>query len=266
MPKSNVIVVTPIYKETLSVNESIALRHSYGILAAHDIWFICPEGMNIAFYESNFPQVKYVFFPPMFFQSASTYNSLMLSELFYVYFSAYTHMLIVQTDAIVFADHLEYWTNSCFDYVGAPWRHGMVVEIPEMDSPFAGERVHMNVGNGGFSLRKIQSCAQVLRELSVIVDRIMVNKDVYVRVERTSLVNEMSINANEDIFFALAGQISCNFIVPNPVHASHFSFEYEPRRHLALINKLPMGAHAWERTDKDFWLQVFAELGIAGII
>lgn len=268
MSTPNVVVITPIYKETLSVNESLALRHSYGVLAARDIWFVCPEGLDTAFYEANFPQVKYVFFPPTFFQSAVAYNSLMLSELFYVYFASHTHMLVVQTDAVVLADHLDYWTNTGFDYIGAPWRHGMVVEIPDdlENCSLAGEKVHVFVGNGGFSLRKIQACAEVLKELAPIVNRIMFNRDVYVKVERSSAINELSINANEDIFFALAGQVSEHFMAPNPIRAAHFSFEYEPRRYLQLINKLPMGAHAWQKTDKEFWLSVFEMLGIAGMM
>lgn len=257
MSSDSVVVVTPIYKQKLTGNEEIAMRHSFNVLSSHDLWFICPEGMDTLFYQYAFPHVKYVFFPGEFFHSPSTYNKLMMSELFYEYFSNYAYMLVLQTDAIVLRDELAYWVKKPYDYVGAPWGEDYSVKIPEIESPFSEEAFLVRVGNGGLSLRKIRSCADVLRELSAIVDRIFYYQDMLV---------EEKYFVNEDVFFSLAGQMSCNFFVPNRICASHFSFEYDPRKWLRLIGRLPMGAHAWERSDKKFWLEVFAGMGINGVV
>lgn len=257
MSSKSVVVVTPIYKKEFEGNEEIAMRYSYNVLSSYDIWFICPSSLDVAYYQRAFPQVKYVFFPEEFFLSISTYNNLMMSDLFYDYFSDYAYMLVLQADALVLRDDLPYWLSKPYDYVGAPWVEDYSVKIPVMDSPYSGEGFLVRVGNGGFSLRKITACARVLRELSLIVDRIFYSQDMLV---------EGKYFVNEDVFFSLAGQLSCDFLVPNRICASHFSFEYEPRNWLRLIGKLPMGTHAWERSDKAFWLEVFSGLGIRGLV
>lgn len=238
------VVLTHIYREKLSHNETLALLHSFSILQRHDIFFVGPSGLDISFYQQTFPLLKYVFFNDDYFSSTDSYSKLLLSIEFYKAFPGYTHMLIVQTDCIVFSDDLDYWMASPYDYVGAPWAKAWEYLFPNLGTPLDGLTFFVTVGNGGLSLRRITAVLRVLDELAWLADR-------YQKIV-------------EDVFFSLAGQISTNFIIPNIIHAAQFSIECEPRRHYGMAGRLPMGVHAWEKWDKEFWLENFEKAGLIG--
>ena len=50
------------------------------------------------------------------------------------------------------------------------------------------------------------------------------------------------------------GTISNNFKLPNIMKAANFSHDIDPKYLYNLIgNKLPFGAHAWEKYDRSHW-------------
>lgn len=239
------VVLTPIYKPTLSENERIALQHSFSVLKSHDIVFMAPQKLDLSYYHRHFPGIRYAFYPDECFLSTQTYSDLLTSVDFYEGYSGYTHMLIVQSDCIVFRDDLQYWTSSPFDYVGAPWAQIWNLQVPQLGTAFDGMKFSMNVGNGGLSLRRIAACINLIDECRWIKNNYR--------------------EAVEDAFFAFGGEVSCNFLIPNAVHAARFSIEKEPRSYLSVTKQIPMGTHAWEKWDKALWLEVFRQQGICGL-
>jgi len=240
------VVLAPIYKEKLSHNETLAMLHSFSVLERHDLFFVCPAGLDTGFYHRTFPRAKYAFFDAGYFASTDSYSKLLLSPAFYQAFPRYTHMLIVQSDCVVLRDDLDYWMASPFDYVGAPWPKTWEFLFPKLSSPFDGTKFYVPVGNGGLSLRRTDGVLQVLDELSWFVDK--------------------CAEVVEDAFFSIAGHLSHSFMVPNTVQAARFSIECEPRRFHAVAGMLPMGTHAWEKWDKPFWLDVFDKAGLRGFV
>lgn len=111
------------------------------------------EKLDLSEYKSCFLDSRVDFcvryFNEQYFDSVKSYNELMLSVDFYRSFREYQYMLIYQLDAFVFEDQLEYWCNKGYDYIGAPWIK-------------ANKKFHPTCGNGGFSLRKIDSFIQLL--------------------------------------------------------------------------------------------------------
>ena len=146
---------------------------------------------------------------------------------------------------MVFKDDLAYWVSSGYDFIGAPWATTWVYSFPQMGSALDEIIFHINVGNGGFSLRKIAAFIDVLAEFEWYLTKCKVSE--------------------EDAFFSLAGHISTNFKVPNAIVASQFSIECEPQKYLKISNQLPMGTHAWEKYDKELWLEIFKQNGIHGL-
>lgn len=71
----------------------------------------------------------------------------------YKAFAKYEYMLIAQLDAVCFRDDLDEWCGKDYDYVGAPWCH-LCKHVCRTDQYRSEEKL---VGNGGLSLRKIQT-------------------------------------------------------------------------------------------------------------
>ena len=52
------------------------------------------------------------------------------------------------------------------------------------------------------------------------------------------------------------------FRVPDPLEALQFSFEVMPEKMLIMNNgRLPMGVHAWNKYNPEFWKPYLASLG-----
>jgi hypothetical protein len=219
----------PTYKEELSDAEKISLTQLKAVLGQqYDIYFICPMSLNSE-YLSVFKNER---FEDKYFSSIEGYNRLMLSECFYSRFKMYEYMLIYQLDAFVFEDRLLEFCNYGYDYIGAPWITGLSLK---MENGYK----YVNVGNGGFSLRRIKACLSLVH----------IHKDELKTYED-----------NEDKFFAV--HMGGDFNVAPIDIALQFSFEREVRECYKLNNYcLPFGCHAWEKYDWGFWQPILKELG-----
>jgi hypothetical protein len=90
----------------------------------------------------------------------------------------------------------------------------------------------LNVGNGGFSLRKVSSCLQVSAQ--------------------KQFVASWSGN-HEDEFWSIYVPLNFHFNVPAYKKAAAFSFDYNPELMFNVNQKrLPMGCHAWCRKDHPY--------------
>lgn len=229
-------VVIPIYRPELPRDELYALLRSLPLLAGRPVTFIAPQGLDLSWYRRRWPEVGVKTFDDAYFASIRGYNLLLLSADFYREFARHEFMLVLQTDALLLSDELDHWAGQPYDYVGAPWPQGIEISV-EVDRFVGGnaQRVRAKVGNGGFSLRRIRKCMALLEEFPQALE-----------LFRRS-------GSSEDIFFAVMGLLSADFVLPGEMAAAQFALELQPERYHAIQGRLPMGVHAWRKHNPEFW-------------
>jgi Protein of unknown function (DUF5672) len=270
--KRMVAVVTPIAKLPLSAEEEISLRHLREYLGRFDRYIIGAERLPKEF--SDFALRP---FAARHFAGRFGYNRLLLMEEFYRAFAEYEYILIYQLDCLVFASNLEEWCKKGWDYAGAPW-------LKDTEDPSKGFSA---VGNGGLSLRRVQSALEVLTSKELLEDpktRGLRTGDrsriVYERLEAAPRLKRMVVagktflhgwgyhnnvrwltrkmardKSHEDFFWAYeARKVVKDFRIPEVREALEFSFELAPRYCFEMNSgRLPFGCHAWFRYDREFW-------------
>lgn len=231
------IVVVPIYQERLNNFELFSLRYSLIRLVGRKVLFIGPHRLPLDFYQKHFPSIGFVPFDDAYFASIAGYNRLLLSEKFYQFFSEFEFLLILQTDAIILSDDLDFWCDQPFDYVGAPWpdRYELLVNLGAFSGDL-GKKVSVSVGNGGLSLRRVHKMIALLHEFKDALQYFQVS------------------GSSEDLFFSVMAALSHDCVVPNEITASRFSMELKPSYYFAVNGgKIPMGGHAWWKYEPQFW-------------
>ena len=124
--RASCAIVIPCHTPDLKPIQKYSLDYSMAILGSRDYFFVLPESLDESYYVTNFKQVAIVRFPDRFFTSSQAYSELCLDDMFYERFaSTHEFMLILQTDAIVLRDELNYWCSQPWDYIGAPWPREM---------------------------------------------------------------------------------------------------------------------------------------------
>ena len=209
-----VAVVIPYYHNDLSVTEQISLAQCRLILGKYDIVLVAPESLEVE--DDKSFMVKRV--PDKWLLNIDNYNQLMVQKFFYKMFLDYEYILLYQLDAYVFKDELLQFCDMGYDYIGAPWLRG--------NRFYHGEKALVFVGNGGFSLRKVESFCRLALE-------------------------DTLINIPEDVFWS--EHISDDFLVPDMDVALRFAFEEQVQKCYELNNRqLPFGIHAWMNFDFEF--------------
>lgn len=159
--KDRCCIVIPTHKEyhSLSDFEKVSLSNTISKMQRYPIVFVLPDGITTEDY-IKIGINKFLFFDKKYFKNVESYCELMLSTEFYKLFSNYEYMLISQLDAYIFDDKLEYFLNLNYDYIGS---------LHDINQ---GTRIyHPNVGhklingNGGFSLRKIDSFIEASKNI-----------------------------------------------------------------------------------------------------
>jgi hypothetical protein len=250
----NVAILIPVYRDRLSLLELRSLRQAYRLLHPYELIAVKPDSLEPENIRKEFPSLSFVSFADCFFQGRSGYNKLMLSARFYERFLQYDYILIYQLDAYVFRDELPAWCEKGYDYIGAPWLKKRIYHFPVIShirTPWHQYKVSRNrlstqmlygkVGNGGFSLRKVES-----------------HYHAAIRYEKKIeeyLSHENSHFYNEDVFWAT--EVS-GFRYPSPMEALAFSFDKYPSYCFRLTGgRLPFGCHAWyKRKMRKFWKPV----------
>lgn len=261
MKKEDIIVIVPIYLNTLSLFEEKSLKQCIKILSDYSIMLIKPISLNIESVLSRYPQLDVTEFPDECFKSLRAYNKLVLDTTFYKKFIQYKYMLIYQLDAFVFKDELLYWANLGYDYIGAPWlpwkkRHlnlwGRFRLLFQYNffRRFNPQRLrkedkyyYYQVGNGGLSLRKICKMIEITSHYQDKISALLAdNKEFY----------------PEDVFLLLElTDAKCVLRKPSFKEALKFSMEENSEwAYKYNHNLLPFGCHNWYRKDKlNFWSQ-----------
>jgi hypothetical protein len=281
-----VCIVIPVYKsfDKLSGDEVISWQQCLEVLAAHPICLVGPVTLDTAGYKVALEakNIKYHFelFAPKSFANITGYNQLMISKEFYERFASYDYMLTYQLDAFIFKDELAQWCSLGYSYIGAPWFEGY--------EPNGKGNALWKVGNGGFTLRKISSCLRVLNTFSPIWSWSKLIKwyfrygrkrgisklpellpSLFLGNNTHALFNDfykLQEQFQEDYFWGVVCSEKFNWYkVPSPELALKFSFEVAPRVMYELNNyQLPMGCHAWDEYDPDFWKPFMTEATTAG--
>jgi hypothetical protein len=252
--KEKIAIVIPVYKSTLTQYEQVALDKCYAVLGKYPIVFVAPESLPIDRVVRSNRRATTLRFSDSFFRNIAGYNRLMMSSVFYEAFVQYDYILIYQLDAYIFTDDLVQWCNKEYDYVGAPWIPAQKYEhsyyrIGLSIMTFLGSLIpiktgidnYYHVGNGGFSLRKVDSFIHIIR----------------LEAERINYyLSRKGPRFHEDVFWGVEMvKRHKNFKVPKWEEALSFSFDVRP--HLAYKyanNTLPIGCHGWyTKAHSLFW-------------
>lgn len=238
--KQNAIVLVPVYHGGALVwNEKISFAQVERVFSDETVAFLMPQGLRVSWVKkalARHPSWCIAWVPAMCMQSVAAYNRLMLTSSFYRSFLSYAYVLICQLDALPFSNRLEEFCQMGYDYYGAPWQYlWSLFDI-------AGRRVRMTVGNGGFSLRRVAACIDVLEQQEDVVS---------------------SWTQAEDAFFAYAGKYLDHAFRVAPLQvARHFSVESDAARQVRKNGgRLPFGCHAWARYSSAFYREAITRLG-----
>jgi hypothetical protein len=257
--KRLVAVVVPLStRPTLTADEQIALRHLEHHLGHYDRFVAAPRSMPV-----DFPGYRVARFEDDDFGSIAAYNRLLLSPRFYDAFRDYEFILVHHLDALALSDQLTEWCAAGLDYIGAPW-------WDEHEQRFV-------VGNGGFSLRRIEAFLRVFRSRRLALPpdeywrRSIAGKGAAARVlhfPRRLLKHVRRFNgieyqiasalrdglAEDNFISEFATAFDPSFRIASLEQALRFAFDNAPGRCFRLSNeRLPFGAHAWQRWERTFW-------------
>lgn len=268
-------VVIPIYKESLSKDELASLLQCFSVLKDWTFCFIAPKSLHQDYYKSlaqqNGVKSSFELFEDKDFTSVNSYSKLLLDVNFYKRFTDYDFIFLYQLDGWVFRDELNYWCEQDYDYIGAPWFKGY--DKADEDSPFISPS-----GNGGVSLRKIQTFIETLSKKNeqkhkrwknfrkIFQENLNISKGILKlpsrlrKLAKIYLSYENSIDyafntMNEDyIIVNIFPKINKKFkIAPNNINYK-FSFEVNPEKLYNMNNKkLPFACHAHKKYGTDFW-------------
>jgi hypothetical protein len=236
--ESNLEIAIPIYKKSFDQEEQLLVDRMFKVFNERYISFFGPASLEKSYYLDRYPSAKQMTFESDYFLSVQGYSRLLLSKKFYESFGEKEFLLISQPDVYVFRDELDTWLSKPYDYVGAPWPNGFSVTLNmgRFKNATNGTLVNAFVGNGGFSLRRINKCVQLLEKDSEVAEWFS------------------KTGSSEDLFFSFVGQMTSNFVLPNPIEASLFAMEARPEIFYDLNgNCIPMAAHAFRKFSPDFW-------------
>ena len=256
-------IVVPIYKTVMSELEQVSFSQLIAVLGNHPISIIKPKSLDLSDLGKAHPELKFEDFDDDFFKGIPGYNRLMMSEEFYARFADSEYILIYQLDAYVFSDQLTEWCNKGYDYIGAPWllkpmykwwffRFTSWIKRKYCDYTGKpnGQITWYKVGNGGLSLRRVDSHLRAVRELKDTVTHFLTVKRHH--------------TFNEDVFFSVeVNKHGLGFKYPAWQEALGFSFDKYPALCYKLNgNKLPFGCHSWyKRKMKKFWFPIILNKG-----
>ncbi len=278
------VVVIPIYKTNPSRSEEASFRQCLTVLSDFDITIVTFEDLDLAPYQNISKKVgktyRVEYFDQNYFKSLDGYNKLCLSPSLYKRFLNYKYMLLYQLDAWVFRNELEYWCKKDYDYIGGPFFRNI---SKDKNNPIFTKEL-IGIGNGGFSLRKIQYCLNVLSGPSnspyikpnflwkmYYSDEIRTQKGIpaltslvkiYIKLIlktlgfRNTLRYFIESGVFEDKIFGYFTPNAWNIKakIPSGEEASQFSAEVNPSFIYDKNGKLPFGCHAFEKWEFDtFW-------------
>lgn len=257
-------IVVPVHRSRLTEDERFSFASIRHHLVGRPTFAIAPQGLDLPceIKDAGWDVLR---FPSHFFASRQGYNRLLLSSRFYRSFQSLEFVLIAQLDTLVFSDQAEFWCGRAWDYIGAPWGEAFSEQPERFDA----------VGNGGFSLRRVEAAMRVLSTpvpaqldgslgvppsdglWPVVPPALLAVNKLRRFLPKVSLesVLRRSYLGNEDVFWGLkARMFDPGFRVADVQEAMHFAFETNPAEcFLSTGGQLPFGCHGWNRYGRSFW-------------
>lgn len=229
----------------MSDNEKLSFNSILKFYKPSDISLVIPENLVVCDDLKNIEQQR---FDEAFFKSVMSYNKLMLSKSLYKRYADFDFILIHQLDAFMFSKDLEYWCSQEYDYIGAPWlkSNNPLNNILKSKRLKAREPIFYKVGNGGFSLRKVETFLKFYEKHEPVI----------------SQYEDHSLYSIEDVFWSLIAPKYIKFKIPDYKEAAMFCIDRKPKMGIKLNNgKLPFGCHGFEKSKtKSFWQRYIPEL------
>lgn len=272
------IIVIPTYKEILDDDEIKSLAQCKKVLSNYDIKFVCPENLDVSWYQKQWT-FEFIRFEEKYFKSIFSYSHLLVNKDFYKAFADYEYMLLYQLDAWVFKNELEEWCAKDYDYIGAPWFEGYSIAKPEA-------KMLEYTGNGGFSLRKIPTLIDVLSKTETSEEKLYTFLEIYTKFGTSSVFNIFRLiksvyryfSKNNVVKHALKKIKFCeDNIIANTLRRLYpelkiakaedvklFSFEILPERLFEECgHQLPFGCHGYKKYNWAFWKNYIIEQSTA---
>lgn len=166
---SELILLTPVYKEELDQKEVARLRVTLLHNSKRKHAFFGPENMDYSCIEAKFPQSEIYKFPDRFFHSTQTYSELLVDISFYRTFEKYYAILITQPDSIVINEIPSELVRR-YDYIGGSWEKPFSIFSIKQRLIITKSRTFRKIshqvwiGNGGLSLRNVGATIDVLQK------------------------------------------------------------------------------------------------------
>lgn len=242
------IILIPTHRANLTSDEQQSVRRVLQLCPEAEVRFVVPESMARV---EDFPDVSVDHFEDEYFRSLHGYNRLMMAADFYARYTDYEYLLICQTDAFLFRNEIANWCRRGYRYVGAPWLikrkyHGIgrgllyLRSLPHrlQGRPFLPLDFGGKVGNGGFSLRRVEDFLRICRE----------QKE---EIARWIALSQTWSEYNEDCFWATRPE----WTYPTAGEALSFAMDLDPEDALRQADgQLPMAAHGWTKPAcHPFW-------------
>ncbi|MBC6988289.1 DUF5672 family protein [Hymenobacter sp. BT491] len=271
-------VVVPVYKPFSKLDrfELISLTRLCKVLYNYDIYFVTHVGVDTEEYILNIKNVVKIYtlhFDEFYFKNISGYNKLLMNYNFYNSFKNYNYILICQLDVFVFSDMVHEFMKKRYDYIGAPWFEGF--------GSATGSHEIIGVGNGGFSLRNVDSFLSILNVFKWLRFPFLSFSNFFeffsyftsfLKIVKYEIFRDKSMYPsilpwvfpyNEDGYWSLyIKKFFPGFKIGTVQDAISFAFEVNPEVLYKLNgNKLPMAVHAWEKYDLSFWKPYIEKLG-----
>ena len=246
-------IVIPIYKSEPDFIEEVSLRRLNTVIknSNYNVYFVTYPELDISkYYEFiNDLEVSTIFFDKHFFESKHTYSQLCINYDFYNVFSDYEYMYIYQTDCYLNNDNLLDFCKLGYDYIGAPI---MSTDCgwPTVTKNDKGQEIYMPViGNGGFSLRKIETFKDIT------------NPDGEFRQEYKLTDDILNKVLWEDMYFCVTVKQYYDFNIAPLSVGNKFAWDMsvDILYNFFKIKSFPMCIHAWDKNIR-FWNLYIPEL------
>lgn len=259
--KKDVCVAVPIYKRRLNPFEEVGYRRLFEVLGGYPIYGFMARGHDFEPPPGAPRALRRLEFHPRHLKDGESYSRLVCSRVFYDAFSDYRYVLLHQLDCYVFRDELSEWCGRGYDFIGAPIFEGFFPEDPAKVDAF--------VGNGGFSLRRVETFQRVLRSRRTYrpqrpfwrrtgpMEPVKMAKRLLMAAGVFNGVQSCTHEHGEDIFWSRhARHFLPEFKVAPVREGFQFSWDYAPAYcHAQNEGRLPFGCHSWERYDLEFFRQ-----------
>lgn len=249
----------PAYKKISADSEFISLWNTVKKMMSHDIFFVTFKELSEYLPRSiDGKYINQIFLDKKYFSGVKAYNKLLLSKIFYKKFNSYENIMIAQLDALIIKSNVDNFLRYKYDYIGAPWVCNTTCKTNTVS--------YRGVGNGGLSIRRVESCIRHLNSIRRLNGYRLILKnhnfdcnhsysarffEKYLSYNR----HPFFPNINEDLYWGIiASSVDSEWGVADVAVAKHFSFEEFPREQYRENGfKLPFGCHAWQRYDQNFW-------------